>query len=168
MSLTSKHKLFKKLKEINPAKCYLLWPFHPIQQCCSFRFSHSPSASYSLSLSLPLSHVTDRNRADPPHGFPTKKERKETKRKRTRRKYTIDRRRTKTEEGGCGSTAEWNPFRNCKPPCSMPPFSVSSSSRIRTSSRGLFPTPSLRKSHTPTQLSLSLSPSPANSLPFRR
>lgn len=69
--------------------------------------------------------------------------------------------------GGGGSSAEWNPFRNCKPPCSIPSL-PRLSPRIPTPSLGLFPVPSLRKSYSPSALgsssrltfSLSLSPSP--------
>lgn len=118
-SFTPRLKAFQKLKEISLEKCDWLRLFHPIQQR-----SVRPLHLLPLSLFLPFFpsfSVTCNNRE---RGWSTPVEsraKKGTKRKRTERKRscTVDReRRTKGEKGS--SSAEWNPFRNCKPPCSIP------------------------------------------------
>lgn len=84
-----------------------------------FRFCFPLLLSLSSSLFFsPLFCNSQRERVDLSHKSRAKKGTR--RRTRTKRSHKVDwGKRTKGEKQG-GSSAEWNPFRNCKPPCSIP------------------------------------------------
>lgn len=91
----------------------------------TFRLYLTPSPALSFSLSLSPSRATAGKTGTGlihPSWVPREERNEEDENERTERKRsrTVDRGRAKGEWDRGGSSAEWNPFRNCKPPCSIP------------------------------------------------